>query len=108
MDHPFISTLTRSGPVGQTILVALLLVSMLTWAIIFWKRLELGRAERGARDFLRRFRENSAQWFTAAVAGPVPGPIGPIFEEALREYRTQRELSGGGKPLGGESLVRVQ
>jgi biopolymer transport protein TolQ len=100
--------LTRSGPVGQTILAGLLILSLYTWAVVFWKRGELARAERGARDFLRRFRENASQWLNSGVAGPLPRPVGPVFEEALSEVRMQREMVGAGRPLGADSLARVQ
>ena len=57
MDHPFIATLTRSGPVGQTILAGLLLLSIYTWTIVIWKARLLSREERACRAFLARFAE---------------------------------------------------
>jgi biopolymer transport protein TolQ len=107
VEHPFISTLTRSGPVGQTILAALLVLSVYTWTLIFWKGIELRRAELLTRDFLRRFRDSAPDWLNAASEAQVPAPIATIFEEGLREYRTQRELVGG-RALGAEALSRIE
>lgn len=107
MDHPFISTLVRSGPVGQTILAGLLLLSLYTWSVVFWKRLELRRAERSARDSVLRFRERSREWLAGPAGTPVPEPIGSIFEEGMREYRAQSELfPRGGLPP--DSMVRIE
>lgn len=107
MDHPFISTLLRSGPVGQTILAGLLILSVYTWSVIFWKQLELRRAERAARESLRRFRERAADWLDGRLGTPVPAPIGPILDEGVRELRMQRELTGA-RGLGTESIARIE
>ncbi|MGQ0720879.1 MAG: MotA/TolQ/ExbB proton channel family protein, partial [Candidatus Eiseniibacteriota bacterium] len=107
MEHPFISTLTRSGPVGQTILAALLLLSVYTWTLIFWKGIELRRAELLTRDFLRRFRESAPDWLNAAHGAQVPAPLATIFDEGVREYRIQRELAGG-RALGADALSRIE
>lgn len=107
MDHPFISTLLRSGPVGQTILAGLLILSVYTWSVIFWKQLELRRAERSTRESLRRFRERAGDWLEGRLGSPVPAPIGSILDEGVRELRAQHE-NAGSRGLGAESLARVE
>jgi biopolymer transport protein TolQ len=107
VEHPFISTLTRSGPVGQTILAALLVLSVYTWTLIFWKGLELRRAELLLRDFLRRFRDAAPDWLNGGSFASAPAPLASILEEGVREYRTQRELTGG-RALGAEALSRIE
>jgi biopolymer transport protein TolQ len=108
VDHPFISTLTRSGPVGQTILAGLLILSLYTWTVIFWKRLDLRRAERSARAFLARFRQDAAQWLGSPVGTDVAPPLGPVLAEGVSEYRAQRELAGAGSPLDGHAFARIE
>lgn len=107
MEHPFISTLLRSGPVGQTILVSLLAISVYTWTIIFSKLGALRRAETQGRAFLARFRESPSDWLETA-RGQVEGPLGPLWEAGRLEYRNQRELAGAGTPLPPESLARIE
>lgn len=108
MDHPFIATLTRSGPVGQTILAGLLILSIYTWTVIFWKRVDLRRAERAAREFLRRFRESPLEYLRGPLGNPAPPPIGPIFEQGAEEFRVQRELAGRDQPLDGHAYARIE
>jgi biopolymer transport protein TolQ len=107
VDHPFLSTLLRSGPVGQTILAGLLILSVYTWSVIFWKQLELRRAERSARECLRRFRERTADWLDGRLGSAVPAPVGPILDEGVRELGAQKELAGA-RGLGPESLARIE
>lgn len=106
MDHPFIATLTRSGPVGQTILAGLLLLSIYTWMVIFTKTGYLRKAERTARDFLRRFREAGPDWLHATRGVRVEGVLEDVYEGAVREYRLQRDLAPG--PIPPEAMRRIE
>ncbi len=108
MDHPFISTLLRSGPVGQTILAGLLFLSISTWAIILTKVGALRAAESSVRAFRGRFREAGQDWLHTSRGTPPAGPLGPIYEEGLREYRDQRELAAPGLPLPIEARNRIE
>jgi biopolymer transport protein TolQ len=107
VDHPFISTLLRSGPVGQGILIVLLGFSLGTWTVIFRKIVELRRAERSARESLRRFRERTPDWLDGRLGSPVPAPVGPVLEAGVRELQAQSELARAGG-LGPDSLGRVE
>ncbi|MCA9751831.1 MAG: MotA/TolQ/ExbB proton channel family protein [bacterium] len=107
MEHPFISTLLRSGPVGQTILAALLLLSIYTWTVIFSKLASLRSAEKKCRDFLARFRENPQDWLDT-TRGAVEGPLGPLWEAGRREYRAQLEVARPGEPIGAEGIARIE
>ena len=107
MDHPFISTLLRSGPVGQAILAGLLTFSIYTWTVIFSKGATLSAALRDAKNGLMRFREGGIEWFEAPRTAMLPGALGKVLTEGLREYRTQRDLSGGG-PLDPVAIARLE
>jgi biopolymer transport protein TolQ len=107
LEHPFFITLTRSGPVGQSILAGLILLSFYTWAIIVAKARTLSRAEKECRAFLARFREGGAEWL---VRGRVPGqgPLAAMFESGLAEFSAQRELVGAGQPLDAQATARIE
>jgi biopolymer transport protein TolQ len=107
VDHPFVAALLRSGPVGQFILAGLLCFSVYTWTVIFSKSAALGAAYRSCLSGLSRFREGGIEWFEAPRTVPLPGPLGRVLAEGLREYRVQRELSGGG-PLDSDGVARLE
>ncbi len=107
MDHPFFATLTRSGPVGQTILVGLVLLSVYSWMIIVTKAQVLSRAEKACRAFLERFRSGGPQWLASGRL-PAKGPLAAVYEGGLREFLAQRELAGPGQPLDAQATARVE
>jgi biopolymer transport protein TolQ len=108
LDHPFVTTLLRSGPVGQTILAGLLVLSIYTWAIILTKVGLFRRAESSARTFLARFREAGPDWLRTTRGAPVGGPLGRVYDGGLREYRNQREICPPGLPLSVEARDRIE
>ena len=108
MDHPFFATLMRSGPVGQTILLGLLVVSVYSWMVIISKAGALSRAQKSCRGFLVRFRESGADWVSSRGLPLEEGPLATIYEGGVREYHAQRELAGPGQPLDAESTARIE
>jgi biopolymer transport protein TolQ len=107
MNHPFFTTLLHAGPMGKAILGGLLVLSLYTWTVIF-SRIGLLRSAHGsARASLDRFRKGGIQWFDETRAPTLEGPLGALFEEGLREYRSQRELSGGA-PLDSDAVARIE
>jgi biopolymer transport protein TolQ len=107
VDHPFISTLLRSGPVGQAILAFLLGLSVYTWTVIFAKAGALRGAHRASLAGVARFREAGAEWFETHRAPALEGPVGRVLSEGMREYRAQMDL-GGGRPLDADAVARLQ
>lgn len=109
MNHPFIATLTRSGPVGQALLAGLIGLSIYTWAVIVSRTGALRRADRAARAFLVRFRQSGVEWMSGDVRlGTTEGPLEKICEAGLRELRLQRAAEGTGRPLSPQARDRVQ
>jgi biopolymer transport protein TolQ len=100
-------TLTRSGPVGQTILVSLVILSIYSWAIIVSKARGLARAEKQCRAFLERFREGGPEWLVRGRV-PAPGPLAAVFQGGLEEYVAQRELAGPGQFLDAQATARLE
>jgi biopolymer transport protein ExbB/TolQ len=109
VDHPFIATLTRSGPVGQALLAGLIGMSIFTWAIIVSKNGALRRAERSARAFLTRFRQSGVEWMSSDIRlGTPETPLEKICDAGLRELRLQRSVEGAGRPLSHAARDRIQ
>ncbi len=109
MNHPFIATLTRSGPVGQALLAGLIGLSIFTWAVIVSRTGALRRADRAARAFLARFRQSGVEWMSGDVRlGSSDGPLEKVCEAGLRELRTQRANEGGARTLSPFARDRVQ
>jgi biopolymer transport protein TolQ len=109
VNHPFIATLTRSGPVGQALLAGLIGLSIFTWAIIVSKTGALRRAERSSRAFLARFRQSGVEWMSGDVrAGTREGPLGKICEAGMRELRTQRAVEGATRALSPHARARIE
>jgi biopolymer transport protein TolQ len=96
VDHPFIATLTRSGPVGQALLAGLIGLSIFTWAVIVSKAGALRRADRSARAFLTRFRQSGVEWMSSDIRlGTPETPLEKICDAGLRELRLQRTVEPG-------------
>ncbi len=109
MNHPFVATLTRSGPVGQALLAGLIGLSIFTWAIIVSKTGALRRAERSVRAFLDRFRQSGVEWMSGEARVPgTEGPLGRVFEAGVRELRAQRAIEGGSRVLSPHARQRVE
>jgi biopolymer transport protein TolQ len=110
VDHPFISTLTRAGFVGQVVLFGLLVLSIYTWAVIFTKSRALRKAERACRDFLQDFRADGIE----GIAGrhlrkiPVRGPLERVFVGGLAEFHRQREIAGPRSEPRPEARERIE
>jgi biopolymer transport protein TolQ len=108
VDHPFIATLIRSGPVGQTILAGLVILSIYTWAVILTKFTGLRRAEKASRSFLTAFQQSSTDWLHRARSAPGGGPLARVYEGGVHEYHLQRELTHAGQPLSSEANRRIE
>ncbi len=107
MEHPFVSTLLRSGPVGQFILAGLLVLSIYTWTVIFAKTGVLRSAHKASQEAITRFRESGLEWFDGPRTAAVGGPLARVLTEGLREYRAQQELRGGA-PMDAEGAARLE
>jgi biopolymer transport protein TolQ len=95
---------SNMGPVAKLVLVALLLFSLLSWAIILTKWGLLRRAKMQSGRFMRAFRKAQRLQDIAAVADQFkPSPLVGVFEGGYEEYKRQASVSGGLR-----SLVSIQ
>ena len=81
----------------QIVIMLLLLASLSSWAIIFRKRLLLGRAMREADQFENNFWSGGdlAQLYRAIESHGGAAGMASIFEMGFREFARQRQQSSG-------------
>jgi biopolymer transport protein TolQ len=96
----------NSGPVAMTVLIALLIASVFSWAIMFSKWQRFSRARKQGKSFLRAFRKSGRLSEIAAVADQFrPSPLVSVFIEINDEY--QRQSGGRGMPRNPIALERA-
>ena len=102
--------LTGSGPVVLAVLYGLLLASVVSWAIIFFKTRQIWQAQKSSDDFLGMFWEtrNLADVSRKAEAAE-PSPISSVFragyDELLRLHNLRKSEDGAGREFGGTVTV---
>lgn len=109
MNTGFLTSVGLSGLVGQIIVVALFVVSIYSWAIIFYKGAALKRALRRSEDFLARFREDPDGMIShyADRQRFTPSPFASVFEAGLHELALIAG-PGSGPPSGrGLSMIEI-
>src|SRR5246127_3882537 len=100
-----VDMISNSGPVAKLVLLALLVFSLISWAIILTKWSLLRRARMQSGRFVRAFRKAQRLQDIAAVADQFhPSPLGGGFEGGFSEYK--RQLSSPASSL--RSLTAVQ
>src|SRR6202050_3221651 len=96
----------NSGPIALTVLGALLVASLFSWAIILGKWASFRRAAAQSRRFLRAFRKASRLQEIATVSEQFkPSPLVNVFDEVYETYR--RQTGGFGPPRHITSLERA-
>jgi biopolymer transport protein TolQ len=91
-----VDMISNSGLIAKLVLLALLVLSLISWAIILTKWSLLRRARMQSGRFVRAFRKAQRLQDIAAVADQFkPSPLVGVFEGAYEEYRRQAASSGG-------------
>src|SRR6201981_4108276 len=91
-----VDMISNSGLIAKLVLLALLVLSLISWAIILtkWSLLRRARTQRGR--FVRAFRKAQRLQDIASVADQFkPSPLVGVFEGAYEDYRRQAASSGG-------------
>src|ERR1035437_2299126 len=90
-----VDMISNSGPVAKLVLLALLVFSLISWAIILTKWSLLRRARAQSGRFVRAFRKAQRLQDIAAVAEQFkPSPLVGVFEGGYEEYKRQAQTSG--------------
>src|SRR6202167_2536364 len=96
----------NSGPIALTVLGALLVASLFSWAIILGKWASFRRAKTQSRKFLRAFRKANRLQEIATVSEQFkPSPLVNVFDEVYETYR--RQTGGFGPPKNITALERA-
>jgi biopolymer transport protein TolQ len=94
--------LSNTGPVAKLVLLALLIFSLISWAIILTKWALLRRARVQSGRFVRAFRKAQRLQDIAAVADQFrPSPLVGVFEGGYEEYKRQASVTGALRSLAG-------
>lgn len=90
----------RTGPVNQTVLGLLAVLSIVSWAIILHKSWAYSVASRHTRAFLDAFRKSSKFSEVQAVCTTIPGsPLVGVFQAGYAEINAQlRQTAPAGNP----------
>ena len=99
----FFKLLGEGGAIAQVVLVILLIFSLISWAVIFYKFYQFARAERQTKTFLDVFRKSSKFSEVHAVCRTLTeSPLTGLFQAGYGELNTQlRGPAGEGKPAQG-------
>ncbi len=84
----------RTGPVNQTVLALLAILSIVSWAIILHKSWAYRTAGRHTRAFLDAFRKSSKFSEVQAVCTTIPdSPLVGVFQAGYAEINAQLRLT---------------
>jgi biopolymer transport protein TolQ len=94
-----VSLIAHTGPVAKAVLVALVLFSLVSWAIIFYKGIALRRAYTQSQTFLEIFRKSSKFSEVNSVcvqlrASPLVGVFQAGYLEVNQQVRGANPQSG--------------
>jgi len=104
--NDIVAMLQNSGPVAMAVLIALLIGSLFSWAIILGKWVAFRRARTQSRRFLRAFRKANRLQEIATVSEQFkPSPLVNVFDEVYETYR--RQTGGFGPPRNITALERA-
>jgi biopolymer transport protein TolQ len=99
-QHGVLDLVRGSGPIVQSILYLLVLFSVASWGIIFYKYRQIRRAKRESEQFIEIFweRRNLSSIHEASrdlKAGPVAQVFRAGYEELIRVSRIKKDASAG-------------
>jgi len=92
-DLSIVTLVLHASLVVQLVIAGLLLVSLVSWALIFSKLLSLGRIQRGNESFEQEFwsGKNLNDLYNQAANQAETAPIERLFASGMREFMKLRE-----------------
>jgi biopolymer transport protein TolQ len=105
----FWELVNTAEPVSITVRALLMLISLLSWTVIFSKLFSFRRAQRLNREFLKTFRKTPRLDTVAALVNEFrPSPLAGVFDfgfnEVSRQFATRRALTN---PLAVERTLQL-
>src|SRR6201981_3475448 len=99
-----VDMISNSGLIAKLVLLALLVLSLISWAIILTKWSLLRRARTQSGRFVRAFRKAQRLQDIAAVADQFrPSPLVGVFENGFEEFKRQ----GGRNPQAVQRAMQI-
>lgn len=89
-----LSLVLQASWVVQLVLVLLVLLSVFSWSIIFFKGRELSRAEQDSEAFLEVYHEGSMEAAYDAAKDLERSPLAVVFMAAYGELKRMARMSG--------------
>ena len=108
-DLSIIGLFLAADPVVKAVMLGLIIVSIVTWAIIFDKILKL----RGLRAHARAFEDSfwsggSIEELYDKVGSNPHDPMSLVFSEAMREWRNSKDLARKSEEVRASLRARIQ
>ena len=98
-DLSILSMITNASVLAQAVMALLLVISLVSWTIIFRKWFTIKSAQRATTRFEEKFwqgAELNALYQEASHASKDPGPMARIFEAGMKEFRRARQNGATG------------
>ncbi|MEQ9617671.1 MAG: protein TolQ [Deltaproteobacteria bacterium] len=92
-----LNLITDAGPVVKAVLLLLLLMSLVSWTIIFSKAFMLRRATRKSEKFLELYNASGNFGNLYSSTKHIGGPIAEVFRAGYTEILKLRRSSGASK-----------
>lgn len=84
----FLDIIFNSSPIVMAVLILLLVFSLLTWAIIYYKWRTIGRCEESTESFLEVFWSGRSMDHIYSEAKKFPtAPVARIFQSGYKEFQ---------------------
>jgi biopolymer transport protein TolQ len=107
VETDFFQLLGEGGAIAQVVLVVLILFSLVSWAIIFYKFWQFSRVERQTRTFLDVFRKSSKFSEVQAVCRTLTdSPLTGLFQSGYSELNSQLRNPGTADVKPSTTVVR--
>ncbi len=98
-----------AGPVGKLVLGALVIASIVTWALIVERSRSFRRAGQETKNFLTKFRGGARLADLADVSKPMNhSPVAALFKAAFHEVSQNSIEGAGGRTLDADSIEDVE
>ena len=98
-DLSILSMITNASVLAQAVMALLLVISLVSWTIIFRKWFTIKSAQRATNRFEEKFwqgAELNALYQEVSHASKDPGPMARIFEAGMKEFRRARQNGATG------------
>ena len=98
-DLSILSMISDASLLAQAVMALLLVISLVSWTIIFRKLFAIKAAQRATNRFEEKFwqgAELNALYQEVSHASKDPGPMARIFEAGMKEFRRARQNGATG------------